>query len=97
MAFETIETKHLVDISKKLKKEYPHWLRLVADKMSADKEWKTFSEVPCRKENARHISNGTITSQFHRRLFMKVGAKMLLDVAQGQKETNEIIKQIKKQ
>ncbi len=95
MAYEIISNEHLTEISNKLAQLYPHWLELVAEYISKEKDWKNYSNVPCSKENARHISMGTIKSQFHRRLFMKCGAKMLVDAAQESKEITDLLEQAK--
>lgn len=94
MAFETISNRDLADISENLSGKYPHWLDLVAEGISKEKDWKNYSNKKCTKENARHISVGTINSQFHRRLFMKCAAKILIDAAQESKEISELIKQV---
>ena len=95
MAFETIEIKDLQDITAKIKKQYNNWAFLVAANITKEKEWKDYSKNKCSEQNVRHISSGTIISQMHRRLYMRVVAKMLLDIAQGQKEIGEILKQAK--
>lgn len=95
MAFETIEKKHLQAVTAKIKKQYNNWALLVASNISKEKDWKDYSKNNCSEQNVRHISGGQIKSQMHRRIFMKVVAKMLLDVAQEQREVNELVEQTK--
>ena len=95
MAFETIEKKHLVDLTAKIKTYHPNWATMVAEKISKEKEWKAYSKNDCTEDNVRHVSNGTIKSQLHRRLFMKIGAQMLLDAVQSTKEVTDLVNQTK--
>lgn len=94
MAYETIEIKDLEDVTEKISKEYPHWLRVVARGISNEKEWKSYSVKKCSPENVRHIASGMIISQFHRRLYMKVIAKLLLDISQRKKDIEETLEQV---
>jgi hypothetical protein len=93
MAKETFTSKQLLDISKKLKEKYPHWLQLLADGISKEKDWKMYSDKDCTRENARHISMGTTKSQFHRRLFMKIAVQLNIASDEQVKEINELLNQ----
>lgn len=96
MVNETISRKSLEGISRKLKKLYPNWLDLIAAGISEDKEWKTLKESDCTRENARHISMGTIKSQFHKRVFMRVAAGILLSVEKEAVEISNLVRQTHK-
>lgn len=93
MANKVIQTKQLADISKRLEKEYPHWLKLVSRGISKESAWKMYSEKPMTEENARHIATGKIKSQFHRRLFVKIAAKALISATKLCEESHELLKQ----
>ena len=104
MVNETISRKSLEVISRKLKKMYPNWLELtlliwidlIAAGISEDNVWKTLKESDCTRENARHISMGTIKSQFHRRVFMRVAASILLSVEKEAVEIKNLVSQTHK-
>ena len=97
MVDETISSKSLVGVSKKLKKRYPNWLLLVASGISEDKEWKMVKSADCTRENARHISTGTIKSQFHRRVFMRVSANILLSAERDAEKLQKLVSKTHKQ
>jgi len=89
----TIENTDLKEMSVKIKALYPNWISKVAEYISRDKDWKEYSNNQCTEDNARHISNGTIKSQLHRRLFMKAAAKMLLDVKKDMQGIESLVNQ----
>lgn len=93
MANELIENAQLKDISDKLKIQFPNWIDRVSDGISKEKDWKNWTNNNCTQQNARHISCGTIKSQMHRRLFMKVAARLLLDAAQENSEIKNLVEQ----
>lgn len=89
-----ITNEKLQEITGKLKLCCPGWATVVADKMSEAKEWKDWSNNPCSPENVRLLSKGIIKGQRHRLLFAKVAAKIIIEMAQEQKETQKLINQI---
>lgn len=81
-------------MSAKLKAEIPEWATTVADMITKEKDWKSWTNNPCSESNVRQISGGVIKSGMHRRLFMKVGAQLLIDVAKKHDKINELIEKI---
>ncbi len=86
-----ITDQQLKELSEKLKNYFSNWTALVADGISKEKDWKAWTNNPCIEQNARHIAKGVIKGQMHRRLFMKVGGKLLLDGIQQESEMNKVI------
>jgi len=94
MTDRIVKDSDLKEVSIKIKALYPNWIVLVAQGISKEKDWKNWTNNDCTEDNARHISKGVIKGQMHRRLFMKVSAKLLLDAAQQVEGINETLQQV---
>ncbi len=90
-----ITNAYLKELSNDLKSKYTHWVSLVAEQISKQKDWQKYSNMPCTEQNARHISTGVIKNQFHRRLFVKAAAIIVTQYNKEVSEMQELLAQTK--
>lgn len=93
MIIDKIEDSKLKEMAVRLKDQIPSWLSDVAEKISKDEDWNKWTNNPCTEDNARNISKGKIISQMHRRIFMKAGAELLLEVSKKVKEVKKLVQE----
>lgn len=85
----------LRSLTNKLKRHSLQWAPLLADEISSTKEWQDYSNQPLTIENLRKISDGTIKSNKHRRMFIECGLKLLDKFELEAKEDRKLLKKLK--
>lgn len=94
MTTDTITNEQLKDISAKLKTYYSNWASLIAEAISKDKDWKNWTNNHCTEQNARNISTGVIVGQRHRRIFMRVSAKLIQEAVQENLDIKQSVESV---
>lgn len=83
MNYEIITDEAISSIKDKLSL-YPKWPLVIAEKITRDKQWKTYAIKPCSTQIAINIGNCKVLSQLHRRLFIKYATELLEPIIEEQ-------------
>jgi len=86
MDYKLITDNDIDAVAKMLRDLIPGWIKMMADKIDADKHWKTYSGKKCTDIVVNNIAAKNIKSQLHRRLFMKYAKELLEPTITAQKE-----------